>query len=325
MMTESRPLDEKVAARTAWSIRARLTDAAFGIGIVALVLFASFATDSFLTERNLMNVSRQLVTNGLLSVGMLIVILSGGIDLSVGAVVSFAGILAAGLQNSMPLGAALAIAIGLGLFVGLINGVLVAYFRLQSFIVTLATMGAVRGFVYVYSATPQYASNTFFTSTLGGGRLFGEIPITFLIFCATLPIVWFFLNQTRAGRSIVAIGINPEAARLAGIDIKLHIVAAYIASGFFAALAGVLLAARLGISQPSVGVGYELDALAAVVIGGGVLGGGGGTVAGMVGGVLALGIIDNSLNLFNVQSFYQQIAKGLIILVAVMARRRPRE
>lgn len=323
-MMENKPTEMNLAALAGWSIRSRLTDAAFTIGVIALVLFASLATDSFLTERNLVNVARQLVTNGLLSIGMLIVILSGGIDLSVGSVVSFAGILAVGLQNSIPLGYALAIAIVLGLIVGVINGVLIAYLRLQSFIVTLATMGVVRGCVYVYSDTPQYASNASFIA-LGADRLFGKIPFTFLIFCLFLPVVWFVLDHTRPGRSIIAIGINAEAARLAGINVKAHIVASYMASGFFAAIAGILLAARLGISQPNVGIGYELDALAAVVIGGGVLGGGGGTVAGMTAGVLALAIIDNSLNLFNVQSFYQQIAKGLIILVAVMARRKPQD
>jgi ribose/xylose/arabinose/galactoside ABC-type transport system permease subunit len=256
---------------------------------------------------------------------MLIVVLSGGIDLSVGSVVAVAGILSTGLQSSLPLGVAIAIAIFIGIVVGLINGVLIAYFRLQPFIVTLATMGAVRGAIYIYSQTPQYASSDFFSTVLGAGRLFGLIPYTFLIFVLFLPIVAYFLNYTRPGRAIVAIGINAEAARLAGIDINKHIVSAYALSAFFAAVAGILLAAKLGLSQPSVGVAYELDAIAAVVIGGGILGGGGGTVAGMVGGVLALSIIDNALNLFNVQSYYQQVVKGLIILVAVLARRKPKD
>jgi len=294
----------------------------FGLIIIALIIFTSFYSESFLTERNMTNVSRQMVTTGLLSIGMLIVILSGGIDLSVGPIVAFSGLLAAGLQETMPVEYAILIALLVGVTCGLVNGILVAYFNLQPFIVTLATMGVIRGCVYIYSETPTYASDSFFIGVLGSGKLFGTIPITFVIFISCIPIVWYFLGRTRPGRSIIAIGINSEAVRLAGINVKRHITLAYVLSGLFAAMAGVLLAARLGISQPSVGVGYELDALAAVVIGGGILGGGGGTVFGMLGGVFALAIIDNVLNLFNVQSYYQQIVKGLIILVAVLVRRK---
>lgn len=296
-------------------------DLGFGLALLLLVLFASVASDVFLTERNAINVSRQMVTNGLISIGMLLVILSGGIDLSVGSVVAFGGLLTAGLQGTMPFGFAIAIALAVGMLIGLINGLLIAYLRLQPFIVTLATMGAVRGGLYIYSESPQYASSPAFMQYLGLGTVFG-IPTPFLIFAACLPVAWFFLNHMPAGRAVVAIGVNAEAVRLAGIDVRRHIAGTYVASGLFAATAGVLLAARLGISQPSVGVGYELDAIAAVVIGGGILGGGGGTLVGMLGGVLALAFVDNILNLFNVQSYYQQMLKGLIILVAVIARRR---
>lgn len=303
--------------------KADKTNAIFGLIIVGLIVFMSVASDVFLTERNMTNVARQMVTTGLLSIGMLVVILSGGIDLSVGSTVAFAGLLAAGLQATMPVGAAIAIALSVGVVVGLINGVLIAYFRLQPFIVTLATMGAVRGALYIYSETPTYASDPFFVRVLGGGKIFGVLPITFAILIASLPIIWYFLGHTRAGRSIIAIGINSEAVRLAGVNVRLHTTLAYVICGFFAALAGVLLAARLGISQPNVGVAYELDAIAAVVIGGGILGGGGGTVPGMFGGVLALAVIDNVLNLFDVQSYYQQLVKGIIIIIAVLVRRTP--
>ncbi len=302
--------------------RKHAADIGFALALLSLILFASFASEVFLTERNMTNVSRQMVTNGLISIGMLLVILSGGIDLSVGSIVAFAGLLAAGLQNTMPMELAIIVALGVGMFVGLINGFLIAYLNLQPFIVTLAMMGAVRGALYIYSETPQYASSSSFMEVLGSGVFLG-IPIPFLIFLTCLPIVWFFLNHMSAGRAVIAIGVNSEAVRLAGIDVKKHIMGTYIASGFFSAMAGVLLAARLGISQPSVGVGYELDAIAAVVIGGGILGGGGGTLLGMVGGVMALAFVDNILNLFNVQSYYQQVLKGLIILVAVIARRKP--
>ena len=293
----------------------------FALAVAVLIVFASVATDTFLTERNLTSVSRQIVTNGFLSLGMLLVILTGGIDLSVGAVVAFAGLLAAGLQAYVPWPVAILVALAVGLLVGAVNGVLVARFKLQPFIATLATMGSLRGLLYMYSETPQYPADPLFRSLLGGGFI-GPLPVPTLLFLIALPIVWFYLSHTVSGRAVYAIGVNPEAVRLAGINVRRHVTAAYVASGFLAALAGVLLASRVGVAQPSVGVGYELDAIAAVVIGGGILGGGGGTVIGVLGGVLALAAVDNVLNLFNVESYYQQFLKGMIILVAVLARRK---
>ena len=293
----------------------------FILAVAALIVFASVATDTFLTERNLTSVSRQIVTNGFLSLGMLLVILTGGIDLSVGAVVAFAGLLAAGLQAYVPWPVAILVALAMGLLVGAVNGVLVARFKLQPFIATLATMGSLRGLLYMYSETPQYPADPLFRSLLGGGFI-GPLPVPTLLFLIALPVVWFYLSHTVSGRAVYAIGVNPEAVRLAGINVRRHVTAAYVASGFLAALAGVLLASRVGVAQPSVGVGYELDAIAAVVIGGGILGGGGGTVIGVLGGVVALAAVDNVLNLFNVESYYQQFLKGMIILVAVLARRK---
>jgi ribose transport system permease protein len=297
------------------------TNLAFAAAVLLLIAFASLATDTFLTERNLTSMSRQIVTNGLLSLGMLLVILTGGIDLSVGSVVAFSGLLATGLQAHMPFPMAILAALAMGLAVGMLNGFLVAHCRLQSFIATLATMGSLRGLLYIYSETPQYPEDPLFRSLLGGGFI-GPMPVPTLIFVIALPIVWFYLNHTISGRAVYAIGVNPEAVRLAGINARRHVMAAYVSSGFLAALAGVLLASRVGVAQPSVGVGYELDAIAAVVIGGGILGGGGGAVPGVLGGVLALAAVDNVLNLFNVESYYQQFLKGLIILVAVLARRK---
>ena len=298
-----------------------ITNLAFAAAIIALVIFASVASESFLTQRNIVSISRQIVTNGLLSVGMLVVILTGGIDLSVGPVVAFAGLLATGLQEQMPFPAAIVVALSMGIAVGAFNGIIIARFRLQPFIVTLATMGSLRGLLYMYSNSPTYPIDEQFRALLGGGFI-GPLPVPALIFAASLPLIWYYLNHTTSGRAVYAIGVNQEAVRLAGVNVRLHLVTAYIICGFFAALAGVLLASRLGIAQPSVGVGYELDAIAAVVIGGGILGGGGGTVLGVLGGVLALAMVDNVLNLFNVESYYQQFLKGMIILVAVLARRK---
>jgi len=286
-----------------------------------LVVTASMS-DVFFTQRNLSNVMRQSVTNGLLSLGMLIVILTGGIDLSVGPTVALTGIIVAGLYKSgMPLPLAILISLFVGAAVGALNGFFIARFKLQPFIVTLATLGAIRGLVYVYSDVPITPTDTAYRAVLGAGMV-GPFPVSALIMLASYPLVWFFLNRTRSGRAIVAIGGNEEAVRLAGINVRWNILLAYILSGFFAAIAGVILAARLGISQPSVGSGFELDAIAACVIGGAILGGGGGSTFGTLAGVAALGMIDNLLNLFNVQSYYQQILKGVIILVAVLARRK---
>jgi len=301
--------------------RRHWVDYGFMVAFVVLLLIAASASDVFFTQRNVSNLFRQIVTNGLISLGMLVVILTGGIDLSVGPIVALTGIMASGLQNHMPLLPAILIALAAGLLVGVVNGFLVARFKLQPFIVTLATLSAVRGVVYVYSETPQTPSNPAFRALLGGGFI-GPVPVAALIMLACFPLVWIFLNRTTAGRAIVAIGGNEEAVRLAGINVRSHILLAYVISGFFSGLAGILVASRLGIAQPSVGAGYELDAIAACVIGGAILGGGGGGAAGVFGGVLTLGLIDNLLNLFNVQSYYQQIFKGLIILFAVLARRK---
>ena len=286
-----------------------------------LILISSLVSETFFTSRNLINISRQIVTNGLISIGMLVVILTGGVDLSVGSTVALCGIMATGLQKQLPTTAAIAVALAVGIAVGTANGFFIARFKLQPFIVTLATMGVVRGVTYVFSETPQTPVDPAFRALLGGGFI-GPIPTASVIMIAFFAIIWFFLNRTIPGRAVVAIGGNEEAVRLAGINVKGHLLLAYVLCGFFAAIAGVLLSSRLGIAQPSFGAGFELDAIAAVVIGGGILGGGGGGAIGTLWGVLILGVIDNLLNQYNVQSYYQQIIKGLIILAAVLSRRK---
>jgi ribose transport system permease protein len=292
--------------------------------VVVLVLVTALTSDVFSTQRNQSNLLRQNAANGLISLGMLVVILTGGIDLSVGSIVALAAILSSGLQHTMPLGAAISIAMLAGLAAGLINGVLVARFKLAPFIVTLATLGAIRGFVYVYSDTPQSPNNPAFRRVLGGfvGGFVGPVAVAAVITLVCYLLAWLFLNRTTTGRAIFAIGGNPETVRLAGINVENRIILAYMISGFCSALAGVLIAARLGIAQPNLGSGYELDAIAATVIGGAVLGGGGGSVFGTLGGVIVLGLINNLLNLYRVQSYWQQILKGAIILFAVLIYRK---
>ena len=291
---------------------------------IVLAVYTALTSDVFFTQRNLSNLLRQNAPNGLISLGMLFVILTGGIDLSVGSVVALAGILASGLQKDIPLGPSIVVALLAGVLAGAANGILVARFKLAPFIVTLATMGAIRGLVYVYSDTPQSPVNPDFRQYLGGfiGGFVGPVAVAAGIMIACYPLAWLFLNRTTAGRAIFAIGGNVEAVRLAGINVENRIILAYMISGLCSAMAGVLLAARLGIAQPSLGGGYELDAIAAAVIGGAVLSGGGGSVIGTLGGVATLGLINNLLNLHDVQSYYQQILKGAIILFAVLIHRK---
>jgi ribose transport system permease protein len=306
------------------ALRRHWADYGFMIAFIVLIAFTASTSDVFFTQRNISNLLKQIVPNGLISLGMLVVILTGGIDLSVGSIVALAGILSTGLQNDVSLPVAIGAALLAGVAAGAFNGILVARFKLAPFIVTLATLGGLRGLVYVYSDTPQSPVNPDFRHILGGsvGGIAGQLALATVIMVACYPIVWLFLNRTPAGRAIFAIGGTEEAVRLAGITVERHIIAAYMISGLCSAMAGVLLAARLGIAQPSLGSGYELDAIAAAVIGGAILGGGGGSVPGTFGGVLTLGLINNLLNLYNVQSYYQQILKGAIILFAVLARRK---
>jgi ribose transport system permease protein len=303
-------------------LRQNWVNFAFLAAFVLLMVITATMSDVFFTQRNLSNLLRQAVSNGLLSLGMLIVILTGGIDLSVGPIVALTGIMVAGFSNQgWPLWLAILACLVVGMAAGAVNGLFIARFKLQPFIVTLATLGAIRGLVFVYSDIPITPHDPSFRAILGSGMI-GPLPVSAMIMLICFPLVWFFLNRMRSGRAIVAIGGNVEAVRLAGINVTWHIFLAYMISGFFAAVAGVILASRLGISQPSVGAGFELDAIAACVIGGAILGGGGGSTFGTLAGVIALGMIDNLLNLFNVQSYYQQILKGFIILVAVLARRK---
>ena len=293
-------------------------------GFVALLVAGAWFAEAFFTERNVSNLMRQVVANGLISLGMLLVILTGGIDLSVGSLVALGGVLFAGITDQLGIGAALAIAIACGAAAGMVNGLIIARFKLQSFIVTLATMGIVRGCVYLYTEIPLSPSHPGFRDL--GATLVGVVPVSMIIMLGCYALIWCYLNRTPAGRATVAIGGNEETVRLAGVNVGRTVVLAYMLSGAFSALSGAILVSRLGIAQPSLGIAYELDAIAACVIGGAALGGGGGSVGGTLFGVLTLGLINNLLNLVGVKSFYQDIVKGAVIILAVLlvSKRRTR-
>jgi ribose/xylose/arabinose/galactoside ABC-type transport system permease subunit len=291
--------------------------------VVIGILVAAVASDAFLTQTNLTNLLKQMVTTGLLAYGMLVVILTGGIDLSVGSMVAFAGIVTAGLVQGLPLPVAMAVGIASGILFGLINGVLVARFELAPFVVTLAALTTIRGLAFVYSDVPIAPDDDSFFWL--GTAMLGPIPLTTVIMLVVFGVGGVFLTRTPAGRSIVAIGGNAETVRLAGISVRKHVILAYTISGLCAGLAGVVLASRVGIAQPSVGVAFELDAIAACVIGGASLAGGRGTAIATLGGVLVLALINNLLNLYNVQSFWQQVLKGLIIIAVILVQRASRQ
>jgi ribose transport system permease protein len=300
--------------------RSLIINGAFVLAFVVLLVVAALTSDAFLTDDNLTNLLRQLVTTGLISLGMLMVILTGGIDLSVGSVAALTGIMAAGLTANLPVPVAMAIAVIVGVACGAVNGVLVAHFRLAPFVVTLAALTAIRGLAYVYSETPITPTEIGFLVV--GTESVGPVPIATIIVLVAFAVAWLFLSRTTTGRAIVAIGGNPEAVRLAGINVPRHVLLTYMISGCCAGLAGVILASRVGIAQPSVGVALELNAIAACVIGGARLAGGRGSVPGTLGGVVLLALIDNLLTLYDVQSYWQQVLKGLIIIAVVLGRRR---
>ena len=300
--------------------RSLLINGSFVIAFIVLVIVAAFTSDAFLTESNFTNLLRQMVTTGLLALGMLVVILTGGIDLSVGSIVALCGIMAAGFAANLPVPIAMLAAVLVGVACGSANGALIARFDLAPFVVTLGALTTIRGLTYVYSETPITPVEASFLS-LGTNNI-GPVPIAAIVMVACFAIVWLFLSRTAAGRALFAIGGNREAVRLAGIGVSRHLLLAYAISGFCAGLAGVILASRVGIAQPSVAVGYELNAIAACVIGGAALSGGRGSVVGTLGGVVLLALIDNLLTLYDVQSYYQQVLKGLIIVFVVLARRQ---
>jgi ribose/xylose/arabinose/galactoside ABC-type transport system permease subunit len=304
----------------------------FALVAVVLVIVAYTTTDVFFTTSNLTNIMRQVVTNGLLSLGMLMVILTGGIDLSVGCIVAFSAMAAVGLAQdqlgvytTFPVWLAMVCAIGTGLVFGFLNGFLIARFNLAPFVVTLASMTTIRGLTFVFSPVPLRPADAIKAQFRWlGATTVGPFPVAIFVLVACFVVGWVFLNRTPTGRSLAAIGGNRETVRLAGISVRKGIVLAYMICGALAALAGIILASRMGNVQPSLGVAFELDAIAACVIGGADLAGGKGTVRGTFAGVVILQLMNNLLSLWHVQSFWQQVFTGLIIILVILMQSQTR-
>jgi ribose transport system permease protein len=294
-----------------------------GIPILLVLGFAlSLASDVFLTGTNLDNLGRQVSIYAILGVGQLLVILTAGIDLSVGSVVGIAGVIAAkavfDTTGGWPIVWAVLLALVVGALAGLINGVLVAVVRLPPFIVTLGMMGIARGATLLTTGgrTVQPLPDGF--SALAGGSMLGMANLTWLMLIVTVAVA-FFLRRTVWGRYMYAVGSNAESARLTGVPVRAVQISAYTLSGLLAALAGLLLASRLGNGVPNAGTGYELQAIAACVIGGASLFGARGTALGALVGALIVGMLDNGGTLLGIDPFWLQILTGVLILAAVAA------
>jgi len=296
----------------------------FGLLLVILLvgLFLSLSTDSFMSVANLTNVARQVSINGILAVGVTFVLLTGGVDLSLGSVVALSGVACATFAHPGDHSVFVPIAVGLltGAACGLVNGTLVTLGGVAPFIVTLGMMTIARGLALIFSGGRPVADMSNELTALAGD-LFG-IPIPMLCFAGVAAAAWFFLSNFRLGRHIYAVGGNENAARAAGVPVEKVKLFAYGLCGLLAGLAGVVLAARITTGQPNAGQAYELDAIAAVVIGGTSLAGGVGTITGTLLGVLLIGVINNGLDLQGVSSYYQAVIKGVIIVGAVWLDRR---
>ena len=296
----------------------------FGLLLVILLvgLGLTFTTDTFLSVANLTNVARQVSINGILAVGVTFVLLTAGVDLSLGSVVALSGVACATFAHPGDQPVFVPIAVGLltGAACGLVNGVLVTRGGVAPFIVTLGMMTVARGLALIVSGGRPVANMSDELTALAGD--FYGVPIPVLCFAGVALAAWYFLRHFRLGRHIYAVGGNEHAALAAGVSVERVKLFAYGLCGLLTGLAGVVLAARITTGQPNAGQAYELDAIAAVVIGGTSLAGGVGTVTGTLLGVLLIGVINNGLDLQGVSSYYQAVIKGVIIVGAVWLDRR---
>lgn len=287
-------------------------------GFVVLCIIMAILSPRFLAVSNIRNVLTQVSVNAVIAVGMTFVILTGGIDLSVGSTLAISGAVAATLvKGDGNVFLAIIVAIAIGAVVGLINGMLVARGKIQAFIVTLATMTVFRGVTQVYTnGTPVSGLGRSF-GVIGNKDILG-IPFPVLITVVVFLAAFYVLSQTRYGRYVFALGGNEDSARLSGINTNKIKSLVYVISGITAAISGIIVTSRIGSASATAGAGYELDAIAAVVLGGTSLSGGEGSVAGTIIGALIIGVLNNGLNLLNVSPYYQAIVKGIVILLAVL-------
>ena len=289
------------------------------IGLLIICAILTVMSDSFLSPQNFANIMRQITVNVILACGMTMVIILGGIDLSVGSIIAVSGCLCCGLITNvgMPSVAAIPLSILAGTLVGVFNGVIISRTTNPPFIVTLATMNIGRGFARIYTkATTILVDDELFTF-IGSGKLFGNIPIHFVYMIVVIIISALILNRTRLGRNIYAVGDNAQAASYSGINSKKVTLTVFIIMGFFAACAGILSSARTFSGQFNVGEGAEMDAISAVVLGGTSMTGGVGYLSGTIIGCIVIGVLNNGMNILGIDSSWQYVVKGVVVLIAV--------
>lgn len=294
------------------------------IGLILLFIIIASLNDSFLDFSNLRNLLRQVSINAIIAFGMTFVILTGGIDLSVGSILALASAFMANfIVTGMDPVVAIFVAAGIGIILGGINGLIITYGKVAPFIATLATMTIYRGATLVFTdgnpISGLTSDQTF--HNFGQGDLLG-LPIPAITMLLSFLVLWFVLQGTSLGRHTYAVGGSEKVSYIAGIKINGVKIFAYALTGMLSAIAGAIITARLNSAQPTAGTGYELDAIAAVVLGGTSLAGGRGHIVGTLIGALIIGTLNNGLNILDVSSFYQQVVKGIVILLAVLADRK---
>ena len=294
------------------------------IALIILMAVITIINSNFLTANNLLNLLLQVTSNALIAFGMTFVILTGGIDLSVGSILALSSALTAGLLGSgMPVTLAILISLILGCILGMMNGLLISNGKLAPFIVTLATMTIFRGATLVYTngnPITKGLSDTFLFQFLGQGYIVG-IPFPVIIMFIVFIVLYVLLHKTAFGKSVYAIGGNEKAAYISGVKLNKVKIIIYSISGIMASISGLIITSRLSSAQPTAGASYEMDAIAAVVLGGTSLSGGKGRILGTLIGALIIGVLNNGLNIIGVSAFWQQVVKGVVILIAVLIDR----
>ena len=321
MMTQS---NTRSASPYASLFKFNLRDAGTLIGLVIIVVTFSFLSPVFFTVPNLLNIFQQSSINALIALGMTLVIISGGIDLSVGPTAALSAVLGATMMVAgVPVPLAILATLGVGALCGIFSGTLIAYAGLQPFIVTLGGLSLFRAIALIYTGgNPVFGIPMEFRSLINS-TVFG-VPAPIIIVAVIALILWTVMNKTPLGEYILAVGGNEEAARVAGVPVKRTKVTVFVISGTLASLASLILIGRLGAAEPTIGSLWELDAIAAAAIGGASLMGGKGSIVGTLIGAIILGALRNGLTLMNIQAFYQLLATGLIIIIAMLIDRATR-
>ena len=313
-----------------FSFRAMLKKYGILFVLLLMVIVISIFKPEFLTSRNIFNILNQTAIFGIMAIGLTFVIISRGIDLSVGSILAFAAVVAASVSQlpdsvgkmfpdlpMLPFPVAFFSALILGGLCGAVSGFLIAKFQIHAFIATLGMMTGARGFALIFSSGKPISNiNPFFNVI--GGRLWGVIPVPVVIYAAVIAVSAVILNYTRFGKSVFAIGSNSTAAEISGINVKRNYVIIYMISGLLAGLASIVFLGRTGSAHPGAATGYELTAIAATTIGGTSQTGGIGTIWGAVAGALILGVIKNGMTLLGVHAYWQQVVEGVIIVAAVV-------